>query len=72
METVIAIVAFAVCALAFESSVTKVDDGPVSDSEFAAAVEWEMQASDEMEASDGMENERGENHDDERTDDGAN
>ena len=45
METVVAICAFAVCALAFEANVTKkVEDGPVSDQEFAAAVELEKQA----------------------------
>ena len=44
METVVAIIAFAVCALAFEDNVTqKVEDGPVSDQEFAAAVEFEKQ-----------------------------
>ena len=41
METVIAIIAFAVCAVAFEANVSKVSDGPVSDQEFAQAVEWE-------------------------------
>ena len=59
METVVIILAFAISALAFEANVTKkVDDGPVSDREFAEAVEWEIQVADEMDASDGRENEK--------------
>ena len=52
METVVAIIAFAVCALAFEANVTKIPDGPVTDAEFAASVEFEKQSAELYEVND--------------------